>query len=607
MSKGQVKSMGEIKQKKHNRGKKILIITGACIIAAGGVAAGVRASGVLARGSSHPLSAPIVSNETIPVIAQDNLTTEQRLLTIGYPSMVSASNPLNFGMDTALMVNDVLTDSYVRTDEIHFTEDYTSLEGIITFRGNNYRNTASYGIADIVKKKFNTKNTWYAKTGSLQRTAYGGDGEWSGSCWTGQPLIIRWPEDTKQAMNLYDNKKAKKDLVEVIYSTCDGNIYFLDLEDGTPTRDTISLGFPIKGTGSLYPNGVPLYFVGAGDSMGDECARAFIVDLIEGKIIYEYGYDEEFSLREDNNRFHAYDSAPLIDVNTDTLIQPGENGVLYTMKLNTVYDGKSVSINPDEVVKLRYTTTRSREDGYYLGMESSASIWDNYMYIADNCGDLICIDLNTMKEVWVQDTDDDTNASPVFEANEEDGTAYIYIATSLHFTKDENNSGTVKLKKINAATGEIVWEVPYDCKTVSLISGGVQATALSGQNNLSDLVYFVVARTGGMDNGKLVALDKKTGMEVWHLDMEYYSWSSPLALYDKDGNGYVILCDSKGNMFLIDGVTGELYDTINLGGANIEASPAAFENQIVVGTRGIGLKANLLGAKGKRIYGITVE
>ena len=51
-----------------------------------------------------------------------------------------------------------------------------------------------------------------------------------------------------------------------------------------------------------------------------------ISPLFQGKIIYEYGYDDEFSVREDNNRFHAYDSSPLIDVETDTLIQPGENG-----------------------------------------------------------------------------------------------------------------------------------------------------------------------------------------------------------------------------------------------------------------------------------------
>ncbi len=76
--------------------------------------------------------------------------------------------------------------------------------------------------------------------------------------------------------------------------------------------------------------------------------------------------------------------------------------------------------------------------------------------------------------------------------------------------------------------------------------------------------------------------------------MSDYTWSSPIALYDKDGNGYVIVCDSTGNMYMIDGLTGELYDTTNLGG-NIEASPAAFENTIVVGTRG------------KKIYGIVIK
>ncbi|MDE7060605.1 MAG: PQQ-binding-like beta-propeller repeat protein, partial [Lachnospiraceae bacterium] len=123
---------------------------------------------------------------------------------------------------------------------------------------------------------------------------------------------------------------------------------------------------------------------------------------------------------------------------------------------------------------------------------------------------------------------------------------------------------------------------------------GVQSTALLGENKLSGLVYFTVARTGSEKKGKIVALSKRTGGEVWSCEMSDYTWSSPIALYDKDGNGYVIVCDSTGNMYMIDGLTGELYDTTNLNG-NIEASPAAFENTIVVGTRG------------KKIYGIVVK
>lgn len=600
--------LDNIHGKKHKKQKKtafaVLLAAGVCVLAAGFA---VRASGILATGSSHPLSDPVTRDSSMTVFNSQQLSIQQRLFANNKPSTVSATSPSVFGFETALLVENQPRTTYQREEAIDFSGEYTTMEGVITFRGNNYRTSPSYGIVALEEKKFDKDSIWHVNTGSLNKTAYGGDGEWSGSCWTGQPLIVRWEKETRLAMNLYEEKKQKEGLTEVIYATCDGNIYFLDLEDGTPTRDKISLGFPVKGTGSLYPSGIPLYFIGAGDSMGEDCARSFIVDLIQGKIIYEYGYDDEFSVREDNNRFHAYDSSPLIDVETDTLIQPGENGILYTMKLNTKYDKTTVSISPEHMVKWRYTTNHSRKDGYWLGMESSAVAWKGYLYVADNCADLMCIDLNTMEVIWVQDTIDDTNASPVFEVNEEDGTAYLYISTSLHFTKDEKNRGEIKLFKINAATGEIVWEIPYQCETVSMISGGVQATALLGDKNLSDLVYFAIARTGGLDQGQLVAIDRKTGEEAWHCDMQYYTWSSPIALYDNKGDGYVILCDSKGNMFLIDGRTGKLYDRINLGGANIEASPAAFENTIVVGTRGVGLKSNILGAKGKRIYGVLVK
>ena len=592
---------------KKKRRKKGLLAGLVVVVLLLGGALFIRTTGILVKGVSNPLSDPVFNEGATETFAGQELDFDQKLLESGMAISVSESEPALFGLVSDLMVNNELVTDFTRTEPISFDGPYTEMEGIITFRGNNYRSATSYGVTDLESKEFDLNHSWFTKTGSLKKTVGDGTGEWSGSCWTGQPLIVRWKAETRRAMNLYEDKKAKDGLTEVIYATCDGNIYFLDLEDGTPTRDKISLGFPVKGTGSLYPNEIPLYFVGAGDSMGDDCARTFIVDLIKGEIIYEYGYDDEFSERTDNNGFHAYDSSPLIDVDTDTLIQPGENGILYTMKLNTKYDGASISINPDEMVKWRYTTTHSREDSYYLGMESSASIFRNYLYIADNCADLMCIDLNTMDVVWMQDTVDDTNASPVFEEDPSDGTGYLYIASSLHFTKDENNAGTINLEKINAANGEVIWSVPYECQTVAGISGGVQATALCGEQNLSDFVYFAIARTNGVDHGQLVAINKKTGAEYWHLDMEYYTWSSPIAMYDADGNGYLILCDSKGNMFFIDGITGKLYDTINLAGANIEATPAAFENTIVVGTRGVGTVSSLLGAEGKRIYGIRMK
>ena len=84
--------------------------------------------------------------------------------------------------------------------------------------------------------------------------------------------------------------------------------------------------------------------------------------------------------------------------------------------------------------------------------------------------------------------------------------------------------------------------------------------------------------------GTLVALDTETGDEVWRLDMDYYAWSSPVAVYDDDGSAYVVVCDSAGNASFIDGITGTVLDTEYLGGL-VEASPAVYENMLVVGTR----------------------
>ena len=548
-------------------------------------------------GDKGSLSEPVPGDDAAPVFNQRLLNDYQQLLVSGAPTSVSATEASVFGFKTALMINDMIQEgSYTRTNPISFGSgaEYSGLEGIVTFRGNNYRSGAAYGIADISAEKFDTKKSWSVKTGKLKKTVK--SGYWTGSCWTGQPLIIRWDSKTRENTNLYSKKKKKEDLVEVIYATADGRIYFLDLEDGSKTRDTISLGYPIKGTGSIYPDGTPLYFVGAGDSMGENCARTFVINLLNGEIIYEYGYDDVFSERTDNNHFTAFDYSPLIDVETDTLIQPGENGILYITHLNTTYTGTSVSINPDEVIKWRYTTDRSRaeEDTYWLGMESSAVAWKGYLYVADNCGDLICLNLNTMEIVWVANTLDDTNCSPVLEEDPETGTAYIYLSTSLHWTQDKTAHGDIPIYKFNAATGEVIWQRTYSCYTVPGVSGGVQSTALLGENKLSDLVYFTIARTGGDSKGKLVALNKRTGGEVWSCEMSDYTWSSPIAIYDASGNGYIIVCDSTGNMYLVDGLTGKLYDTTNLG-ANVEASPAAFENTIVVGTRG------------KKIYGIVVR
>ena len=350
----------------------------------------------------------------------------------------------------------------------------------------------------------------------------------------------------------------------------------------------MNMGMCFKGAGTLDPRGYPLLYVGSGDENAKgQRPRMYVVSLIDGKILYQYGHEDNLAYRKDNDTWCAFDSAPLIHADTDTLIWPGENGNLYTIKLNTTYDkaAGTVSVRPDTPVLTRYLTERTNAETYWCGYEASVNMVGNYLYVSENGGMFFCVDMNTMELVWAQDTKDDSNSSPVFERIS-DTEGYVYTAPSLHWTKDSNSQGVISIYKLDAVTGQIVWEKPYNVHTVSGVSGGVQSSPVLGKpgSQLEGMIFYGISRTNTVDAGTLVALDTETGNELWRLDMEYYAWSSPVAVYEENGKGYIVLCDSNGTAHFIDGTTGKVENTLYLGGL-VEASPAVYENMLVVGTR----------------------
>lgn len=493
------------------------------------------------------------------------------------PHSVDGTEPERLISSTAIMVDGEVVEEYESDYEINFDlpERYTELEGIVTFRGDNFRSGAAYGTAAVSSKTL-TK-TWSKSTSGLSDS----DGiYWSGSGWTGQPLIVKWPEATRKNISaMYDWAREKEGLVEVIYATLDGHVYFYELTSGEYTREPLNLGFNYKGAGALDPRGYPILYVGSGVDSVNGRSRVKVVNLIDNSVMFEFGHNETFA----NRGWHMFDSSPLVSAETDQLIYPGENGILYIIHLNTKYNEQTgeLSVDPDNIVKWKYNGVRSGSR-YWLGVESSAAIINNYIFLADNGGNLMCLDLNTLELVWVQDVLDDTNCSPVVDV--EDGHPYIYISTSFHYGWRSYSTAAIPIFKIDAETGEIVWRTDYTCYTVQDLSGGVQGTIAVGKNKLSDMIFVPIARTPGASSGTLAALKKDTGEVVWEKETSMYSWSSPVDFYDADGNGYLLYCNSGFNMFLIDGKTGEQLDYMNLGG-NIEASPAMYGNYAVVGTR----------------------
>lgn len=507
------------------------------------------------------------------------------------PSPVAGTMPSDFGLEEAIEDNGAVVDAYTRAEPIDFLEGdtYTELEGVITFRGNNFRDSAAYGTVTWTGQ---AAEPWTFSVGSMAKKS--GSGSWTGCGWTGQPLIVKWPEETKRIMNLYDSAKNDPELVEVIYATMDGHIYFLDLYTGEKTRDPINVGYPFKGAGALDPRGYPLMYVGSGDDSTAGDSRAFIINLINGTILYEFGVEDGFALRD----LSYFDSSALVDAETDTLIYPGESGILYTIKLNTQYDPNAgtISINP-QTVKWRYKGARSLStdtvdgsQGWWLGIEDSAIIWRGHAIFTDNGGHMICLDLNTMKAVWVQDTLDDTNCTPVLSLEGPDNHPYVYTSTSFHpnWRASENSTAPIPIWKIDAVTGQIVAQNDtYHCQTIATpnqVSGGVQGTLAIGEKDLEGLIFVPVAMTEGT-RGKLVALNTSDMSVKWECDFAGYPWSSPVAVYDDSGKGYLVQCNKTGYIHLIDGQTGEIISEMSLG-SNVEASPAVYNNMVVVGTRG---------------------
>ncbi len=517
-------------------------------------------------------------NDTTSAETEEPTTVETTEATVPAPTytatMDASADPKKWNINWKIYEDKTQLESYTRNDPISFGDasTYSQLPGVLTFRGDNYRTGPTYGTTNIVNKTLEKK--WSYKVGGMSSSA---GGFWSGTGWTGQPVLVQWDDETRQIMNLYDDKKAKDGLVEVIYATMDGHIYFCDIEDGSFTRPKINMGMTFKGSGSLDPRGYPLFYVGSGDNTsGGKAARMYIVNLITGEIIWEHSGKGDVNTR----KWYAFDSAPLVDAETDTMVWPGENGVLYTMKLNTAYDktAGTIAISPDPMIKNVYSTNTGRSKG----AESSAIIVDRYCYFGDNGGLFFCVDLDTMALVWCQNTLDDVNATPVFEWAD-DGKGYIYTGNSMEYA-----NGKTHLHKLDAATGEIVWEVVYDDVAFNKdVSGGVLSSVLLGKKgtDMEGLVIYSISRTPSYGKGILVALDTKTGEKVWEVTMNNYCWSSPAGIYTAENKGYIIQCDSAGKVFLIDGKTGEKITYIELG-SNIEASPAIFENRLVVGTRG---------------------
>ena len=472
--------------------------------------------------------------------------------------------------------------------------------GVLTFRGDAFRQNAAAGTVRSAKE---LSMVWQVEAGS----ARGASTTYYGIGWTGQPAIVKWSKEVREKSGLYETKLEKVGLKEVIIAGMDGVIYFLDLDDGSLTRNNIKLGYPMKGTPSVHPSGFPFMTVGQyarkmKSRTGTIGLRQY--NLYNGKEMSLIdGFDGK--MHRGFNNVGSFETSALIDRTSDTMITAASNGLLYLVSLNSDFDYQAGTYRQSgaSTVVLK-TRTRAEKKESYTAVESSPAMYDKYVFYADMGGVLRCVDTNSLKTVWAVETGDAVEATLALNLNDTGGLD-LYTGNMLI----NRNKGAAQIRGYDALTGTEKWmtEIPVKKDTKTKKGVGVKASPLVGQNQLKDLVYFTV--TGLSEDGKsqmrlaedtqavLVALDQKTGSIVWTRGLTGRSESSPVAVYDEKGQGWVIQASGDGEILLLEGLTGKIVHQLTVEG-EIEASPAVYNDMLVIGTTG---------KDSSYIYGIRIQ
>lgn len=438
---------------------------------------------------------------------------------------------------------------------------YLDTPGSFTFRCGERRD-ADFG-GTVTGRPSDIVIDWaFVTTADNRATSFGSWG--GGSGWTGQPLYVEWPDSmmAKFRRDVPSALTADFGRCEIMVGSLASQVYFINYDNGRASRKPIPAGNPIKGTISLDPtlNGNLYYGQGVPN---ERPFGARVINLFSHKVSHVYNEDPKA-----RRRWGAYDSSP-VRVGR-FLFRPGENGIVYkflvgpgTLKLHST---------------LNYTVKGSAP-----GIEASMSVYRNYGYTADNHGNILCINLETMRPVWFRSINDDTDATPVII--EENGRPYIYVGSEI----DLQDVGHATFVKLDGLNGQTVWEQKIAGRRVNLekkhFDGGFYATALPGRGNCADLIFSNVVTNQGGQTGEFIALSRETGKIVYQTKLRYYAWSSPVGFLNEKGEMFIFTGDCSGNAYLIDGKTGEIIVRKHIG-SNFESSPVVVGNTVVIGSRG---------------------
>lgn len=459
----------------------------------------------------------------------------------------------------------------------------TSYAGVSMFRGNGHR--TYYGEGPVPQAP---QELWrFPAEGVMSATSSeGGQSQvWSGTGWTGQPVVVEWEGETRVMFGAYDRA-----------------VHFLDAGSGERFLPDLPTGDIIKGSVMFDPDGFPLLYFGSRDNY----FRIVALDRDQPTVLYKLdAYDVPHPTWNDD-----WDSSALVV--GDYLFEGGENGYFYILKLNRCYDATGlVAVEP--VVLLAYPAfdqalfdaigdnVVSIENSPVLHLDP---VRGDRVYFANGGGRVLGLDISALglsqagygpagqaPGTWgvagsrataslptvPPDPDfpvvfkywmgDDVDATIVVD---DEGMLYVAAELERRLPRSEEVGQLVKLNPYRPDQ-PLVWSVAVPAASGS---GGIWATPA-----LHEGMLYVPTHTG-----RLLGVDCADGRVVWEKPFSYHAWSSPAVVDD-----ILLVGDATGFLHAYD-IGDPSQDPLEIwkvpvGQGSIESTPVVWRGRIYVGTR----------------------
>lgn len=419
-----------------------------------------------------------------------------------------------------------------------------TVSGVLTFRGNP---TRSYHGEGPVPE--NPEVRWrYPDRAMCSLSTVGEETkQWCGLGWTGQPAV--WERD---------------DELWVAFGAYDGQVHFINGDDGTARLPPFRTGDIIKGSVTVDPDGFPLLYAGSRDNQ-------LRIIAFDGPAPVElWALDaRSISPRRWND---DWDGSPLVI--DDYLFEGGENSNFHIVKLNRSYgDDGRVAVAPELVAAVPgWDAELTALVGSNVSIETSVVISGQTAWFANSGGliqgwDLSGLDAGAPPErIFRYWAGDDIDATMVA-----DDEGFLYVGVEYERGNERSREVGQILKLDPGADDPLVWSVADHSRR----DAGVWATPA-----VHDDVVFA-----STDTGRLLGIDRETGEIRWEKQLGLPLWSSQVVIDDT-----LLQADCFGviHAYDISDTTvepPELWQT-DVGDGCIEATPVVWKGRIYVGSRG---------------------